>query len=51
MGAIREAVVGFSDDGLPIRSARVLRRALQYQHLAVARSPWMRRTRSYPATA
>jgi dihydroorotase len=34
MGAIREAgAVGFSDDGLPIRSARVLRRALQYQHL------------------
>jgi dihydroorotase len=26
--------VGFSDDGLPIRSARVMRRALQYQHLA-----------------
>jgi dihydroorotase len=25
--------VGFSDDGLPIRSARVMRRALQYQHL------------------
>ena len=25
--------VGFSDDGLPIRSARVLRRALQYQRL------------------
>jgi dihydroorotase len=26
--------VGFSDDGLPIRSARVLRRALQYQRIA-----------------
>jgi dihydroorotase len=26
--------VGFSDDGLPLRSARVLRRALQYQRLA-----------------
>jgi dihydroorotase len=26
--------VGFSDDGLPIASARVMRRALQYQHLA-----------------
>jgi dihydroorotase len=26
--------VGFSDDGLPISSARVLRRALQYQRLA-----------------
>ncbi|MBA2241243.1 MAG: dihydroorotase [Solirubrobacterales bacterium] len=26
--------VGFSDDGLPIRSARVMRRALSYQHLA-----------------
>jgi dihydroorotase len=34
MGAIREAgALGFSDDGLPIRSARVLRRALQYQQL------------------
>ncbi len=34
MGAIREAgAIGFSDDGLPIRSARVLRRALQYQRL------------------
>lgn len=34
MVAIREAgAAGFSDDGLPIRSARVLRRALQYQHL------------------
>jgi dihydroorotase len=26
--------VGFSDDGLPIRSARVMRRALQYQAIA-----------------
>jgi dihydroorotase len=25
--------VGFSDDGLPITSARIMRRALQYQHL------------------
>ena len=34
MGALREAgALGFSDDGLPIRSARVLRRALQYQRL------------------
>jgi dihydroorotase len=34
MAAIREAgAIGFSDDGLPIRSARVLRRALQYQRL------------------
>jgi dihydroorotase len=34
MGAIREAgALGFSDDGLPVRSARVLRRALQYQQL------------------
>jgi len=34
MASIREAGgVGFSDDGLPIRSARVLRRALQYQRL------------------
>jgi dihydroorotase len=34
MGALRDAgAVGFSDDGLPIRSARVLRRALQYQRL------------------
>ena len=34
MAALREAgAVGFSDDGLPIRSAGVMRRALQYQHL------------------
>jgi dihydroorotase len=34
MAGLREAgVVGFSDDGLPIRSAQVFRRALQYQHL------------------
>ncbi len=34
MAAIRDAgAIGFSDDGLPIRSARILRRALQYQHL------------------
>jgi dihydroorotase len=34
MASLREAgAVGFSDDGLPIRSARVLRRALQYQRL------------------
>ena len=34
MGSLREAgAAGFSDDGLPIRSARVLRRALQYQRL------------------
>ena len=34
MAALREAgSLGFSDDGLPIRSARVFRRALQYQHL------------------
>jgi dihydroorotase len=34
MSEIAEAgAVGFSDDGLPIRSARVLRRALQYQRL------------------
>jgi dihydroorotase len=34
MAALRDAgAVGFSDDGLPIRSARVLRRALQYQRL------------------
>ncbi len=34
MAALRDAgAVGFSDDGLPIRSARVFRRALQYQHL------------------
>ena len=26
--------IGFSDDGLPVRSARVLRRALQYQRIA-----------------
>lgn len=34
MSSLREAgAVGFSDDGLPIRSARILRRALQYQRL------------------
>ena len=34
MASLRDAgAAGFSDDGLPIRSARVLRRALQYQRL------------------
>jgi dihydroorotase len=34
MASLRDAgAVGFSDDGLPIRSALVLRRALQYQRL------------------
>jgi dihydroorotase len=34
MASLRDAgAAGFSDDGLPIRSARVLRRALQYQKL------------------
>jgi dihydroorotase len=34
MASLREAgAFGFSDDGLPIRSALVLRRALQYQRL------------------
>ncbi|HEX6229891.1 MAG TPA: dihydroorotase [Solirubrobacterales bacterium] len=34
MAELREAgTVGFSDDGLPIRSARIMRRALQYQRL------------------
>jgi dihydroorotase len=34
MGALRDAgAIGFSDDGLPLRSARILRRALQYQRL------------------
>ncbi|HET7177477.1 MAG TPA: dihydroorotase [Solirubrobacterales bacterium] len=34
MMELREAgAVGFSDDGLPVRSARILRRALQYQRL------------------
>jgi dihydroorotase len=34
MASLHEAgAVGFSDDGLPIRSARLLRRALQYQRL------------------
>jgi len=34
MSSLREAgAVGFSDDGLPIRNARILRRALQYQRL------------------
>ena len=35
MAELSEAgAVGFSDDGLPVRNARVLRRALQYQRLA-----------------
>jgi dihydroorotase len=35
MVELREAgALGFSDDGLPIRSARVMRRALQYQRIA-----------------
>jgi dihydroorotase len=35
MGELAETgAVGFSDDGLPIRSARVMRRALTYQALA-----------------
>jgi dihydroorotase len=34
MAELRDAgAVGFSDDGLPISNARVMRRALQYQHL------------------
>jgi dihydroorotase len=34
MADLRDAgAIGFSDDGLPVRSARVLRRALQYQRL------------------
>jgi dihydroorotase len=34
MVALREAgAIGFSDDGLPIAGARIMRRALQYQHL------------------
>lgn len=34
MAELRDAgAVGFTDDGLPIASARVMRRALQYQHL------------------
>ncbi len=34
MAELRETgAIGFSDDGLPIHNARVLRRALQYQHL------------------
>ena len=34
MAELREAgAIGFTDDGLPIRSARVMRRALQYQRL------------------
>ncbi len=34
MAALRDAgAVGFSDDGLPVRSARLMRRALQYQRL------------------
>jgi dihydroorotase len=35
MAELREAgAIGFSDDGLPIADAKVLRRALQYQRLA-----------------
>jgi dihydroorotase len=35
MAELRDTgAVGFSDDGVPVRSARVLRRALQYQRLA-----------------
>ena len=34
MAELRDAgAIGFSDDGLPVNSARVLRRALQYQRL------------------
>jgi dihydroorotase len=34
MAELRDAgAIGFSDDGVPVRSARVLRRALQYQRL------------------
>jgi dihydroorotase len=34
MVELREAgAIGFTDDGLPIRSARIMRRALQYQRL------------------
>jgi dihydroorotase len=34
MAELRDAgAVGFSDDGLPVKNARVLRRALQYQRL------------------
>jgi dihydroorotase len=34
MAELRDVgAIGFSDDGLPLRSARVLRRALQYQRL------------------
>ncbi|MFN8161992.1 MAG: dihydroorotase [Solirubrobacterales bacterium] len=34
MAELREAgAIGFSDDGLPLRSARIVRRALQYQRL------------------
>src|SRR5262249_61198961 len=34
MVELREVgAIGFSDDGLPIRSANIMRRALQYQHL------------------
>ncbi len=37
MAELRHAgAVGFSDDGLPIANARLMRRALQYQHLVGA---------------
>jgi dihydroorotase len=37
MAELRDAgAIGFSDDGLPISNARLMRRALQYQHLVGA---------------
>ena len=40
MAELREAgAVGFTDDGLPLASARLLRRALQYQRRPAASSP------------
>ncbi len=34
VGLAEAGAIGFTDDGLPVRSARVMRRALQYQRIA-----------------
>ena len=51
MVELREAgAFGFSDDGLPIRRRRVMRRALQYQRLCGGNIACTRRTRRSPTT-
>ena len=47
----REGAAGFSDDGMPVADARLMRQALQYQRLAAACSPCTRRTRRCRARA